>query len=169
MADLIAITYENESTAEAARQKVLELQKEYLISLEDAVVVVKDADGKIKLNQMFNATAAGAASGSFWGFLVGLLFMMPIAGVLLGAAAGALGGKLSDYGINDDFMKGVAAAIKPGNAALFLLVRKMTADKVLECLSEFGGTVLRTSLDQSNEKELRDALDEHLKAQPPQA
>lgn len=169
MADLIAITYENESTAEAARQKVLELQKEYLISLEDAVVVVKDADGKIKLNQMFNATAAGAASGSFWGFLVGLLFMMPIAGVLLGAAAGALGGKLSDYGINDDFMKGVAAAIKPGNAALFLLVRKMTADKVLEGLSEFGGTVLRTSLDQSNEKELRDALDEHLKAQPPQA
>lgn len=169
MADLIAITYENESTAEAARQKVLELQKEYLISLEDAVVVVKDADGKIKLNQMFNATAAGAASGSFWGFLVGLLFMMPIAGVLLGAAAGALGGKLSDYGINDDFMKGVAAAIKPGNAALFLLVRKMTADKVLEGLSEFGGTVLRTSLDQSKEKELRDALDEHLKAQPPQA
>lgn len=166
MADLIAITYDNEQTAEAARKKVLELQKEYLISLEDAVVVVKDQDGKIKLNQMFNATAAGAASGSFWGFLVGLLFMMPIAGVLIGAASGALGGKLSDYGINDDFMKGVAASIQPGNAALFLLVQKMTADKVLAGLGEFGGTVLRTSLDQSKEKELRDALDEHLKAHP---
>lgn len=166
MADLIAITYDTEQTAEAARKRVLELQKEYLISLEDAVVVVKDQDGKIKLNQMFNATAAGAASGSFWGFLVGVVFMMPIAGVLLGAAAGALGGKLSDYGINDDFMKGVAANIKPGNAALFLLIRKMTADKVLAGLSEFGGTVLRTSLDESKEKDLREALDAHLKANP---
>lgn len=164
MADLIAITYDSEETAETVRKKVLELQKEYLISLEDAVVVAKDADGKIKLNQLFNATAAGAASGSFWGFLVGLLFMMPIAGVLLGAAAGALGGKLSDYGINDDFMKGVAASIKPGNAALFLLIKNMTADKVVADLAPFGGTVLRTSLDQSKEKELRDALDEHLKS-----
>lgn len=166
MADLIAITYDTEQTAEAARKKVLSLQQEYLISLEDAVVVAKDADGKIKLNQMFNATAAGAASGSFWGFLVGLVFMMPVAGVLIGAAAGALGGKLSDFGINDGFMKGVAQSIKPGNAALFLLVKKMTTDKVLDGLSEFGGTVLRTSLDETKEKELRAALEEHLKANP---
>jgi uncharacterized membrane protein len=166
MADLVAITYADEATAESARKKVLEMQSEYLISLEDAVVVVKDADGKIKLNQMFNATAAGAASGSFWGFLVGLIFMMPIAGVLLGAAAGALGGKLSDYGINDSFMKGVAASINPGNAALFLLIKNMTTDKVVAGLQPFGGTVLRTSLDQSKEKELRDALDEHIKANP---
>jgi uncharacterized membrane protein len=129
-------------------------------------VVTKDADGRIKLNQLFNATAAGAASGSFWGFLVGLIFMMPIAGVLLGAAAGALGGKLSDYGINDEFMKGVAGSIQPGNAALFMLIKKMTADKVVAGLQEFGGTVLRTSLDQTKEKELRDALDEHLKTAP---
>lgn len=166
MADLVAITYDTEQTAEAARKKVLSLQQEYLISLEDAVVVAKDADGKIKLNQMFNATAAGAASGSFWGFLVGLVFMMPVAGVLIGAAAGALGGKLSDFGINDGFMKGVAQSIKPGNAALFLLVKKMTTDKVLDGLSEFGGTVLRTSLDETKEKELRAALEEHLKANP---
>ncbi|MCA3560241.1 MAG: DUF1269 domain-containing protein [Aestuariivirga sp.] len=166
MADLIAITYENEEKAETVRKRVLELQNEYLISLEDAVVVVKDADGKIKLNQLLNTTAAGAASGSFWGFLVGLLFMMPLAGVLLGAAAGALGGKLSDYGIRDDFMKGVAEAIKPGNAALFLLVKNMTADKVLADLAPHGGTVLRTSLDETKEKALRDALDEHVKQAP---
>lgn len=167
MADLIAITYENEEAAETVRKRVLELQKEYLISLEDAVVVAKDADGRIKLNQLFNATAAGAASGSFWGFLVGLIFMMPIAGVLLGAAAGALGGKLSDYGINDAFMKGVASSIKPGNAALFLLIKNMTADKVVADLAPYGGTVLRTSLNESKEKELRDALDAHLKTNPP--
>lgn len=166
MADLIAITYENEARAEEVRARVLELQKEYLISLEDAVVVEKDADGKVKLHQLFNATAAGAASGSFWGFLVGLIFMMPIAGVLLGAAAGALGGRLSDYGINDEFMKGVAQSIKPGNAALFLLIKNMTADKVLADLAPYGGTVLRTSLDESKEQALRAALDDHLKANP---
>ena len=166
MSDLVAITYADEATAEAARKKVLEMQTEYLISLEDAVVVVKDADGRIKLNQLVNPTAAGAASGSFWGFLVGLIFMMPIAGVLLGAAAGALGGKLSDYGINDSFMKGVAASINPGNAALFLLIKNMTTDKVVAGLQPFGGTVLRTNLDQSKERELRDALDAHIKANP---
>jgi len=92
---------------------------------------------------------------------------MPIAGVLLGAAAGALGGKLSDYGINDEFMKGVASSIKPGNAALFLLIKNMTADKVVADLAPYGGTVLRTSLNESKEKELRDALDAHLKTNPP--
>ena len=166
MSDLIAITYDTEETAEAARKKVLELQTEYLITLEDAVVVTKAPDGKIKLNQMFNATAAGAASGSFWGFLVGLVFLMPVAGVLIGAAAGALGGKLSDFGINDEFMKGVAGNLQPGNAALFLLIKNMTADKVLAGLSEFGGTVLRTSFDHTKEEALREALAAHTAAAP---
>ena len=167
MADLIAITFDSDDKAEAARKRVLELQSEYLISLEDAVVVSKDADGKVKLHQMFNSTAAGAASGSFWGFLVGLLFFMPLVGVLVGAASGALAGKLSDYGINDQFMKGVAESLQPNHAALFLLVRQMTTDKVVAGLQEFGGTVLRTSLDESKEKALREALDEHTKANPP--
>jgi uncharacterized membrane protein len=162
MADLIAITFDNETKADAARKRVLELQSEYLISLEDAVVVSKDAEGKIKLNQMFNATAAGAASGSFWGLLVGLVFLMPLAGVLVGAASGALAGKLSDFGINDEFMKGVASSLQPNHAALFLLVRKMTTDKVVAGLREFGGSVMRTSLDEGKEKELRAALDEHM-------
>jgi len=169
MADLVAITYDNEAAAEAARKKVLEMQTEYLISLEDAVVVVKGEDGKIKLNQMFNATAAGAASGSFWGLLVGIIFLNPLLGVLVGAASGALAGKLSDFGIKDDFMKGVAEALTPGQAALCVLVRKVTADKVLQEMAQFGGTVLRTSLDETREKELRDALDAHLKANPPAA
>jgi uncharacterized membrane protein len=158
MSDLVAIVYPTEAQAEAMRAKLFDLQKDYLIELGDAVVVEKTLDGKIKLHQLFNTTAAGAASGSFWGFLVGLLFMMPIVGVALGAASGALGGALTDFGINDQFMKDLAANIQPGSAALFVLIKKMTADKVLEAVKGSGGTVLKTSLDHTKEQALRDAL-----------
>lgn len=158
----MVIAFPSEEKAEEVRQKVLSLQKEYLIEVGDAVVAVKQADGRVKLNQMFHPTAAGAAAGSFWGLLIGLLFLMPLAGALLGASAGALSGALTDFGIDDKFMKSLADALQPGNAALFLLIRKMTADKVFEDLRGVGGTVLRTSLDHSKEQALRDALAGHL-------
>lgn len=161
MNDLIVIAFPSEAKAEEARRKVLDMQKEYLIELGDAVVAVKQPDGHVKLNQLFHPTAAGAASGSFWGFLIGLLFMMPLVGVAIGAGAGALGGALSDFGINDGFMKNLAEVLQPGSAALFLLVRKMTADKVFEDLQGVGGTVLRTSLDHTKEAALREALAGH--------
>jgi len=117
------------------------------------------------LNQIFSTTAAGAASGSLWGLLIGLLFFMPVVGVALGAASGALGGALTDFGINDKFMKDFSANLQPGNAALFLLIKKMTTDKVLADLAGEGGTVLKTSLDHTKEQALRDALAAHVTAQ----
>jgi uncharacterized membrane protein len=164
MSDLVVIAFPSEEKAEEIRARVLALQKTYLIELEDAVVAVKHADGKVKLNQLVSTTAAGAASGSFWGLLVGVLFMMPLVGAALGAASGALAGALSDVGINDDFMKDLSQALQPDNAALFLLIRKMTTDKVLEDLKGVGGTVLRTSLDHTKEQALRDALSSHVAA-----
>lgn len=158
MSDLIAIVYPTEAKAEEVRQRLIELQKEYLIKLGDAVIATKTDAGKIKLNQLVNTTAAGAASGSFWGLLIGVIFLNPILGVAVGAASGAIGGALSDVGINDPFMKELAANLQPGNAALFVLVQEMTADKVLKEISGFGGVVLRTSLDESKEQVLRDAL-----------
>jgi len=158
MSDLIVIVYPSEAKAEEVRQRLFEMQKDYLLELSDAVVAVKGADGHVKLNQLFNTTAAGAASGAFWGLLVGVLFMMPVLGVALGAASGSIAGALSDYGINDKFMKDLSESLQPGNAALFVLIRKMTTDKVLEHLKGTGGTVLRTSLDHTNEQALRDAL-----------
>lgn len=158
MSDLIAIVYPTEAKAEEVRQRLIELQKEYLIKLGDAVIATKTDAGKIKLNQLVNTTAAGAASGSFWGLLIGVIFLNPILGVAVGAASGAIGGALSDVGINDPFMKELAGNLQPGNAALFVLVQEMTADKVLKEISGFGGVVLRTSLDESKEQVLRDAL-----------
>ena len=134
------------------------MQREYLIELDDAVVAVKDAQGRIKLNQLMNTTTAGAVSGTFWGTLIGLIFLMPLVGAAMGAASGALGGALTDLGINDKWMKETAAAIQPGTAALFVLVRKVTADKVLERLKGEGGTVMKTSLDHTKEALCRPAL-----------
>src|SRR5256714_9122498 len=114
------------------------MQKEYLIELGDAVVAVKDGDGNINLNKMINMTAAGAVTGAFWGSLIGLIFLMPLAGAALGAASGTLSGYLTDIGIDDKWMKETAAAIHPGTAALFVLVRKVTADKGLDRLKGEG-------------------------------
>ena len=158
MSDLVVIVYETEAKAEEMRKKVFDLQKEYLIELGDAAIAVKQPDGNVKLNQLLNTTAAGAASGGLWGLLIGMVFLNPLLGVALGAASGALGGALSDYGVNDKFMRDLSESLQPGNAALFLLIRKVTGDKVLEAVKGTGGTVLKTSLDDSKEKALRDAL-----------
>ncbi|UFS75549.1 DUF1269 domain-containing protein [Tardiphaga sp. 37S4] len=158
MSDLVAIIYPSEAKAEEVRQRLFKLQKEYLITISDAVIAVKTEAGPVKLNQLMNTTMAGAASGSFWGLLIGVLFLNPLLGVALGAASGALGGALTDYGINDDFMKELSASLQPGNAALFVLIKSITADKVLKEIQDAGGTVLKTSLDDAKEQALRNAL-----------
>jgi len=165
MSDLVFIAFPSEEKAEEVRKKVLAMQKEYLIELGDAVVAVKNADGQIKLNQLMNLTATGALSGAMWGALVGLIFLSPLIGAAVGAASGALGGKFADVGINDQFMKDAAGALQPGTAGLFLLVRKMTTDKVLADLRGVGGTVMRTSFDETKEAALREALAYHAQAE----
>ena len=165
MADLVAIVFDSEKKAEEVRNTILNLQKEYLIEIGDAAIAVKTADGKIKLNQLMNLTAAGAAGGSFWGLLIGVIFLNPILGVAAGAASGALAGALTDVGINDRFMKDLATQdIKPGEAVLFVLIKKVTGDKVLERLKGVGGRVLQTSMDHTREDALRKALSENAAA-----
>ncbi len=158
MADLVIIAYPDEKTAEAARTKLLALQKEYLIELGDAVIAERMQDGSVKLHQLINTTAAGAAGGAMWGTLIGILFLNPLLGLAAGAGAGALSGYLTDVGIDDKFVKSAADALQPGQAALCVLVRKVTADKVLPEMAQFGGTVLRSNLTEEQEKKLREAL-----------
>jgi uncharacterized membrane protein len=158
MSELVVVAFPTEAKAEQVRQKLLTMQKDYLIELGDAVVAVKDAQGRIKLNQLVNTTGRGAVSGAFWGTLVGLIFLMPLAGAAVGAASGAVSGALTDVGIDDKWMKATAAAIEPGSAALFVLVRKVTGDKVLEGLKGEGGKVMHTSLDHTKEAALQAAL-----------
>jgi uncharacterized membrane protein len=157
---LVVIGYDDEYKALEARLALVKLQREYLIDLEDAVVAVKNNDGKVKLHQAVNLTGAGAVSGGFWGTLIGLIFLNPLLGAAVGASAGAVSGALSDIGIDDNFMKQVSEQIQAGHSALFILVRKATPEKVLPEIQQYGGTVLKTSLSHEDEAKLQAALDE---------
>lgn len=160
MRNLIVVAYPNEFQAEQVRLDFIRMQKEYLVSLEDAVVVVKKQDGKIKLHQMYNLTLGGAISGGFWGTLIGLIFLNPLLGLIVGAGTGAVAGALSDVGINDKFMKNLAESLTPGSSALFVLVDSTLTDKVLTELQGTGGKVLQTSLSYADEAKLQKILDE---------
>lgn len=159
MSTLVAVAYPNKFEADEVRLKLLKMNKEYLIDLEDAVVAYKNDKGKVKLQQLTNLTAAGAVSGGFWGMLIGLIFLNPLLGVVVGAGAGAVGGALADVGINDNFMKQLAQEMQPGHSVLFILFRSVTMDKALEELKGTGGTIIQTSLSHEDEQRLQKALD----------
>jgi uncharacterized membrane protein len=161
MSNLVAVVFNDETTAFEMRAALAKMQKDYLIEMEDAVVVTKNKEGKTQLHQAVNLTAAGAVGGGFWGMLIGLIFLNPLIGAAVGAASGAIAGKLSDIGISDRTMKELAASFSPGSSALFVLVRKATVDKVLEGLKPFAGKgkVFQTSLSKDDEATLRKALE----------
>ncbi|HZR58905.1 MAG TPA: DUF1269 domain-containing protein [Terriglobales bacterium] len=166
MSDLIVVTYEDQYKAAEVLAALQRLQKKLLIDLEDAAYVMKDEDGKFKLHETVPLTRIGAASGmwsgTFWGMLIGLLFMQPglgaITGAAIGAATGAARGKASDYGIPNDFIVHLAKDLEKGSSALFVLVRRSTPDKVLAEVSQYGGTVLHSTLPNDVEARLQSAL-----------
>jgi uncharacterized membrane protein len=157
MSDLVAIAYEDLSTAQQVASNLGDAVKAHVIEVEDVVVVERRDDGKVKLHQPSMA-GLGAASGALWGGLIGLIFFMPLFGMAMGAAAGAAGGAMSDSGVDDDFMERLGSELEPGKAALIVLVRKMSADKVLPEI-KVPGTVIQTSLSNEDETALQQALD----------
>ena len=159
MNDLIVIGFDNEHSAFEMRAKFVKMQKEYLIEMEDVVVVTKNENGKVKLHQAANLTAAGAVNGEFWGMLIGMIFLNPLVGAAVGAGAGAINGALTDIGIDDNFIKDLGETIQPGNSAIFILLRKATPDKMHEELKDFKGRLLKTSLSVQDEEQLRGALE----------
>jgi uncharacterized membrane protein len=157
---LVAIAYPDRETAEKVRQELIEATREHLVTLEDAVVVEHDSGGKIKLHQAIGTTGAGAAGGAVWGGLIGLLFLAPLVGMAVGAASGAVSGKMTDLGVNDNFLKELGAKLQPGTAALIALGSTDARDKVIERVKPYGGEIIQTSLSSEEEEQLRSALGE---------
>ena len=158
MSTLAVIAYPEQDTAAQAAAALARMQKEYLIQLEDVAWVTKKPDGKMKLHQGTSLTGVAAAGGAFWGFLFGLIFLVPIAGMAIGAASGALVAHFADIGVDDKWAKEVAAAIPPGGSALFVLARNAQNERVLPEMAKFGGQVLKTSLSAEKQAELEEAL-----------
>jgi uncharacterized membrane protein len=156
MSDLVAVAYDDLATAREVAQNAAQLQKEHDIELDDMVVVERRQDGKVKLHQP-SATGGGAVGGAVWGGLLGLIFFVPFFGMAIGAASGAAMGSMSDYGVDDEFMKELGAQLQPGGAALILLVRSASMDKILPKI-KIPGKVIQTSLDNESEQQLADAM-----------
>jgi uncharacterized membrane protein len=158
MPDLIAIGYDDTTTALQAEEEVQRLAGDLVIQPDAVAAIIRDENGKIKTITNQHEVGRGATWGMFWGFLFGILFFIPVFGMAVGAGMGALIGKLSKSSISKEFQDQVRDMLKPGTSALFMIVEQMTTDKALAALSKFGGTVLKTSLSEEDEKELQEAL-----------
>ena len=158
MSNLFVIAFDNEYGAEQMRDALADMQKQELIKLDDAAVVVRKMDGKVKIKQATSLVGAGALGGAFWGMLIGLLFFAPWLGLAIGTITGGLAGKFTDIGVDDKFIKEVGNAIAPGNSAIFLLVRQAVADRVVPELAKFNGRIIQTSLSKEKEERLREAF-----------
>ncbi|WP_406381779.1 DUF1269 domain-containing protein [Streptomyces sp. NBC_01618] len=164
MSNLFVIAYDDLATADQVRDKLLSMNREHLVELEDVVVVERrEKDGKIKLHQAVNHVGNGAAGGALWGSVIGLLFLVPFLGAAVGAAAGAAGGSAVDTGVNDKFMKELSANLRPGAAAVFVLVKTSVRDRVVPEIVKFGGQLVQTSLSKEDEAHLREMVKEALK------
>ena len=161
MSELIVLTFEDEASAFQMRDKLLQLQKQKIVTLADAAIVTRKENGKPKVKQLQSLVGAGALGGAFWGMLIGLLFFAPWLGMAFGALGGALGGKMTDIGVDDAFIKEVGETIEPGHSALFLLVVESTPDKLLPEIESFNATVLQTSLSDEQEAKLRETFGAH--------
>ena len=175
MSELVCIAFKDSGTADQVLNELRAMERDYVLDLEDAVIVVRDKDGKVHLKQCVDvfgsATTHGVALGVLWGALMGLLFFNPLAGLLASLAGGAGGGAmtlaaeeygiLSDYGIPDTFIRALGSTIVPATSAIFLLIQNFDEDKLLAKISTHEGTVLKTSLNREQEERLRTALANH--------
>ncbi len=158
MSDLVVVAFDNETDAEKLQAQMKRLQKEHLVTLEDAAVVVRKADGNVKIKQSTSLVGAGALGGAFWGLLIGLVLRVMWWGLAVGTVLGAIRGKFKDIGVDDKFIKEVGETIQPGHSAIFLLIRESTPDRLIDELKGYKGTVLKTSLSEDDETKLRAAF-----------
>ncbi len=158
MSTLVAITYPSKETAQSALSALGQLQSQELIEIRDAIIATNDGE-KVHLDQAVNLAGAGALGGAFWGGLIGLIFLMPVAGMAIGAASGAISGKFSDYGIDDKFAKEMISRVDPGKAALLLMADSGSPERVVEEMKKhnFGGEIIYTNLSSEDEQRLRSA------------
>lgn len=158
MSELIVLGFENEASAEEFGGTLAQMQKDMIVQLQDAAMVVRDADGKPHVKQDSHLVGVGALGGAFWGMLFGLIFLVPWLGLAVGAGMGALFGKLGKTGIKREVLEQMGDAVPPGKAGWFLLIGQMTEDKFLAAVQGTQATLVRSNLSHEQEEELKSAF-----------
>lgn len=161
MTDMIAVAYPSETIAEQALTELRALQSEHTVHVADAVLLIRDHDGEVKIPGKPHPAASGALGGALWGGLIGLLLLQPLLGAAIGAAAGGAVGATAEDDERTQFIKSLGERLAPGHAAVIAVIYDATADKALPRIARFGGEVLHTSLSQADEEEIRSALNAH--------
>jgi uncharacterized membrane protein len=158
MSHILVITFEDENQGPAVLRSLKSLQHQGQLRIDDAAVIVKDAEGKIKVDNMVESgVKQGALAGGFIGLLIASVFF-PLAGIALGAAGGALVGKTLHTGVDKKFIKEVQEAIQPGNSAILFIVARENLGLLIAALEPYKGKILQSSFDTEAEEELRKSL-----------
>lgn len=166
MSVLMAILYPDPQTADEVLETVETLTREGHLDLEDACAVVKDEKGKVELHQEYNLSLFGAIAGLAVGTFLGWFIWLPYLGIP-GAILGAMAGRVSDRGIDDNYMRDVSKEMYPQTSALFLSLRSSTVESVIQALAPYGGRIFHTSLDKAEELALEEELTKLRKQQAP--
>jgi uncharacterized membrane protein len=159
MATLTVFKFSTPDGAENMLTKVQALQKAELIKIQDAAMVIWPIGKKSpKTQQLVNLAGIGAMQGAFWGMLFGLIFFVPFFGLAVGAAFGAIGAKMADYGISDEFIKKTREQVTEGTSALFLMTSDAVQDKVIEELKGDQFELIASNLTKEQEEQLMAAF-----------
>ncbi|NJD58219.1 MAG: hypothetical protein C3F13_07085 [Anaerolineales bacterium] len=158
MSNVLVITFEDENQALAVLRSLKSLAHQEMLSLDDAAVIIKDAQGKVQVKNMVEKNVkVGAAVGGVIGLAVASI-LFPVAGLALGAAGGALVGKSVGTGVDKKFIKDVTESLAPGNSAILFLVSHENTGMLITALEPYSGKIYQTSFDSEVEAELRKSL-----------
>jgi uncharacterized membrane protein len=158
MSHILAITFEDENQGMAVLQSLKHLQTQEVLKLDDAAVIVKDAEGKVQVKNLTESNVkGGAALGGFIGLLIGGL-LFPVAGLALGLAGGALIGKSLGNGVDKKFVKDVQESLNPGNSAILFIVSQEHVGVLINALEPYNGKIFQSSFDSEVEDEIRKSL-----------
>jgi uncharacterized membrane protein len=155
---VIVMTFDDMRQAQKAYNVLKSLRSEKLFKLSDAVIISKDVDGDVYIDETEDVQAKGGAiTGGVAGLVVGFLVGGPIGGALLGAATGAIAGKVIDTGIPEKKVKEVAAAIEVATSALLVQVKEGNLDNLVDAMEETGGQLFELNVSDEAEKQLKEA------------
>ena len=161
MATLTVLKFPTATGADEMLGTLEGLQKQQLITIQDAAIVSWPAGKKKpKTRQLQSLAGIGALQGAFWGMLFGLLFFVPILGLAVGAGMGALMGSFADVGIDDNFIKQARNQVTEGTSALFLMSSGAVQDRVREAVKDQQFELIATNLSKEQEDKLRAAFSE---------